>query len=155
MSALSEDDVAGFIQNHPEFFQRNPWLLAHLELPDPHEGQALSLVERQMQVLRERVRALEGKLAELTRNGRDNDVLDQRLARWAGALLSERDEAQLPQRLIDELKGVFAVPAAAVRLWDVDARFAELECAKAVGPDLVRFATSMQAPFCGLNAEFA
>lgn len=155
MNALNEDDVAAFIQGNPELFRRRPWLLASIELPDPHDGHAVSLAERQTQMLRERVRSLESRLADLARNGHDNDALARRLARWACTLLAERDEHLLPQRLIDELKELFSVPAAAVRLWQVDARFAGLECARSVAPDVVRFAASMQAPFCGLNADFA
>ncbi len=151
---MNEDDVANFIQNNPEFFRRNPWLLGSIELPDPHDGRAISLAERQTQILRERIRALEANLADLARNGRDNDALGEGLALWSATLLAERDEARLPQRIVDGLKDVFAVPAAAVRIWEFEGRFAGLECTKPVGIDVVRFAGSMQAPFCGLNADF-
>ena len=56
--------------------------------------------------------------------------------------------------MVEGLKEVFAVPAVAVRIWELEPRFAGLECAKPVGADVVRFAASMQAPFCGLNADF-
>jgi uncharacterized protein YigA (DUF484 family) len=151
---MNEDDVASFIQNNPEFFRRNPWLLGSIELPDPHDGRAISLAERQTQILRERIRALEANLSDLARNGRDNDALGERLALWAATLLSEREEERLPARVVDGLKDVFSVPAVAVRIWEFAARFAGLECTKPVGPDLVRFTASMQAPFCGLNADF-
>ena len=107
---MNEDDVANFIRDNPEFFRRRPWLLASIDLPDPHDGRAVSL--------------------------------------------AERDEARLPQRVVDGLKDVFAVPAVAVRIWEFEARFAGLECTRPVGVDVVRFAASMQAPFCGLNADF-
>jgi uncharacterized protein YigA (DUF484 family) len=151
---MNEDDVANFIRDNPEFFRRRPWLLASIDLPDPHDGRAVSLAERQTQILRERVRSLEADLADLARNGRDNDALDQGLARWSSALLAEHDETRLPQRVVEGLKEVFAVPAVAVRIWELEPRFAGLECAKPVGADVVRFAASMQAPFCGLNADF-
>jgi hypothetical protein len=152
---MNEDDVANFIQNNPEFFRRKPWLLGSIELPDPHDGRVISLAERQTQILRERIRSLEADLADLTRNGRDNDALGEGLARWSSALLAERDETCLPQCIVDGLKEAFSVPAVAVRIWDIDPRFAGLECAKPVGADVVRFAASMQVPFCGLNADFA
>ncbi|HEX4598785.1 MAG TPA: DUF484 family protein [Burkholderiaceae bacterium] len=151
---MNEDDVASFIQNNPEFFRRKPWLLGSIELPDPHDGRVISLAERQTQILRERIRALEANLSDLARNGRDNDALGERLTLWSSALLAERDEARLPARVVDGLKDVFSVPAVAVRIWEFEARFAGLECTKPVGADLVRFAGSMQAPFCGLNADF-
>jgi uncharacterized protein len=151
---MNEDDVATFIQNNPEFFRRKPWLLGSIELPDPHDGRAISLADRQAQILRERIRALEANLGDLARNGRDNDALGEGLALWSAMLLAERDEARLPQRVVDGLKDVFAVPAVAVRIWEFAARFAGLECTKPVAGDVVRFAASMQAPFCGMNADF-
>ena len=151
---MNEDDVANFILNNPEFFRRKPWLLGSIELPDPHDGRAISLAERQTQILRERIRALEANLADLARNGRDNDSLGEGLVLWSAALLAERDEQRLPQRVVDGLKDIFAVPAVAVRIWEFAARFAGLECTQVVGVDVVRFAASMQAPFCGLNADF-
>ena len=151
---MNEDDVANFILNNPELFRRKPWLLGSIELPDPHDGRAVSLAERQTQILRERIRALEANLSDLARNGRDNDALGEGLALWSATLLAERDEARLPQRLVDGLKDVFAVPAVAVRIWEFAARFAGLECTQPVGVDVVRFTASMQAPFCGLNADF-
>jgi uncharacterized protein YigA (DUF484 family) len=152
---VNEDDVANFIQNNPEFFRRKPWLLGSIELPDPHDGRAISLAERQTQMLRERIRSLEASLAELNRNGRDNDALGEALARWSAALLAENDEALLPQRIVDGLKEVFGVPAAAVRLWEFEPRFGALDCTAPVGPDVVRFVASMRAPFCGPNADFS
>jgi uncharacterized protein YigA (DUF484 family) len=151
---MNEDDVAIFIQNNPEFFRRKPWLLGSIELPDPHDGRAISLAERQTQILRERIRALEANLSDLARNGRDNDALGERLTLWSATLLAERDEERLPARIVEGLKDVFSVPAVAVRIWELDARFAGLECTRPVSTDLVRFAASMQAPFCGLNADF-
>jgi uncharacterized protein len=112
------------------------------------------LAERQTQILRERIRALEANLSDLARNGRDNDALGERLALWSATLLAERDEERLPACIVDGLKDVFSVPAVALRVWEFEARFAGLECTKPVGSDLVRFAASMQAPFCGLNADF-
>ena len=151
---MNEDDVANFILNNPELFRRKPWLLGSIELPDPHDGRAISLAERQTKILRERIRALEGNLADLARNGRDNDALGEGLVLWSATLLAERDEQRLAQRLVDGLKDIFAVPAIAVRIWEFAARFAGLECTRPVGVDVVRFAASMQAPFCGLNADF-
>ena len=40
---MNEDDVANFIRDNPEFFRRRPWLLASIDLPDPHDGRAVSL----------------------------------------------------------------------------------------------------------------
>jgi uncharacterized protein YigA (DUF484 family) len=151
---ISEDEVAQFIQDNPDLFRRRPSLLGCIDLPDPHDGRAVSLGERQAQILRERIRSLEARLAEFVRNGRDNDAIDERLARWTGLLLAERDEQHLPEVALTQLKRIFEVPSAALRLWSFAPRFAALACAAPVSEDVIRFAASMQAPFCGPNAEF-
>lgn len=52
---LTEAQVAEFLQQHPDFFTRNAKLLEKLHVP--HEtGRAVSLVERQTSVLREKTR---------------------------------------------------------------------------------------------------
>jgi uncharacterized protein YigA (DUF484 family) len=60
--------------SNPEFFERHQALLARLRLPHSRGGSTISLVERQIEVMRERHAALEAKLAELVRVARDNDV---------------------------------------------------------------------------------
>jgi uncharacterized protein len=151
---ISEDEVAQFIQDNPDFFRHRPSLLGCIDLPDPHDGRAVSLGERQAQILRERIRSLELRLAEFVRNGRENDAIDERLARWTGALLAERNEQRLPDLALQELKRNFEIPSAALRLWSFAPRFAALPCTAPVSEDVIRFAASMQAPFCGPNAEF-
>ena len=152
---MNEEAVATFIQDNPDFFRRRPWLVGSIELPDPHDGRAVSLSERQAQILRERIRVLEASLSDLTRHGRDNDAIGERLTQWVSALLVERDEASLPRQVVDGLKEAFGVPAAALRIWDFAPRFAGLDCTSPVPADVIRFAASMQAPFCGPNADFA
>jgi uncharacterized protein YigA (DUF484 family) len=154
-SPPGEDTVAQYIADHPDLFRRRPSLLAAIDLPDPHDGHAASLGQRQTLILRERVRALEASLAELVHRGRENDVIDERVTRWSARLLTVGAESELPGQLVEALEDVFDIPAAAVRLWDVASPFAALPCAAAVSADVVRFADSMLAPYCGPNSDFA
>jgi uncharacterized protein YigA (DUF484 family) len=126
-----------------------------MQLPHPHDGQAISLVERQSLMLRERIKSLESRVAEMVRHGQENDAISEKLTSWVRSLLSETDEAALPATLIVELKRIFEVPYAAVRLWDVKSVHASLECAQAVESDTITFANSMRVPFCGSNVGFA
>jgi uncharacterized protein YigA (DUF484 family) len=151
---MKADDVAAFLAEHPDFFQHRPELLDALDIPHPQNGQAISLVERQSLLLRERVRALEARLAELVRHGQENDAIVDKLIRWSRALLAQPDPAQLPATLVDELKLVFSVPYAAVRVWNVRDAFAHLDFAQPVGADAIRLAASMGTPFCGSNVGF-
>ena len=65
-----------------------------MQLPHPHDGQAISLVERQSLMLRERVKALEGRIAEMVRHGQENDAIAEKLICWVRSLLTETDEGR-------------------------------------------------------------
>jgi uncharacterized protein YigA (DUF484 family) len=64
--AINDTSVAEYLQTYPDFFERNGPLLAKLRLPHLRNvGSTVSLVERQVEVLRERNQSLERKLKEL------------------------------------------------------------------------------------------
>jgi uncharacterized protein YigA (DUF484 family) len=151
---MKPDDVAHFLAENPDFFDQHPELLRSLDIPHPQSGQAISLVERQSLLLRERVKTLESRLADLMRNGEENDVIVDKLVRWARGMLAQPEPAQLPATLVAELKTGFSIPFAAVRLWNVRDEYAALEFARPVGADAIRLAASMNAPFCGSNVGF-
>ena len=154
MTSLQSQDIAHYLARHVDFFEQHPQLLSQMQLPHPHDGQAISLVERQSLVLRERIKALESRVAELVRHGQENDAIADKLVVWVRSLLSETDEAALPATLIDELKRIFDVPYAGLRLWSIKRELAFLNCARAVETDTVTFADSMRVPFCGSNVGF-
>src|SRR5580692_10696602 len=68
-----EESIASYLQRNPEFFERHQAVLARLKLPHARGGSTISLVERQIEVLREKQAALENKLAELVRVGAEPD----------------------------------------------------------------------------------
>src|SRR5579863_5701459 len=82
-----EESIAGSLQRNPEFFERHQAVLARLKLPHARGGSTISLVERQIEVLREKQAALENKLAELVRVARANDAIAERLHRFTRRLL--------------------------------------------------------------------
>ena len=147
-------DIADYLARHPDFFDQHPELLVGMQLPHPHNGQAISLVERQSLMLRERIKSLEARVAEMVRHGQENDAIAARLVTWTRALLLESDPARLPETLVREMKQVFSVPHCALRLWSVATAFAALECARPVTADTVSLANSMRVPFCGSNVGF-
>ncbi|HEX9207614.1 MAG TPA: DUF484 family protein [Steroidobacteraceae bacterium] len=90
-SALAEDQVAEFLAAHPDFFERHHAVLARLRLPHQRGSAAVSLVERQVLVLRDKHAVLEKKLHELIENGRANDAISDRMHRLTRRLLRARD----------------------------------------------------------------
>jgi uncharacterized protein YigA (DUF484 family) len=90
-SLIAEDQVADYLLAHPEFFERHGTVLARLKLPHQRGSAAVSLVERQVLVLRDKHAVLEKKLHELIENGRTNDSISDRVHRLTRRLLRARD----------------------------------------------------------------
>jgi hypothetical protein len=85
---LSDKSVAEYLQTYPDFFERNGPLLTKLRLPHLRDaGATVSLVERQVEVLRERNQSLERKLKELVDVARANDALADRIHRLSQRLI--------------------------------------------------------------------
>lgn len=71
---ITEEDVAQYLRNHPGFFLKRDDLLMELELAHP-SGKAVSLLERQVSLLRERNMDMRTRLSNLLDNARNNDSL--------------------------------------------------------------------------------
>jgi len=104
--SLNPKDVEAFLRAHPNFLQDRPGLLAVLNLPHGGEG-AVSLVERQVSVLRERNIASRQKLAELSDIGRENDRLLDATRNTILALLAGDNRADLNKIWLDQVAGTF------------------------------------------------
>jgi uncharacterized protein YigA (DUF484 family) len=89
--SIAEEQVGEYLVAHPEFFERHAGVLARLRLPHQRGSAAVSLVERQVLVLRDKHGALEQKLQELIENGRTNDAIADRMHRLTRRLLRARD----------------------------------------------------------------
>ncbi len=82
-----EESVAQYLSRNSDFFERHQNLLARLRLPHVRSGATISLVERQVEVLREKQASLEDKLAEFVRVARANDALADKVHRFTRRLL--------------------------------------------------------------------
>jgi uncharacterized protein YigA (DUF484 family) len=154
VQGITEDDIAAYLANTPGFFERHAELLASIQLASPHGGRAVSLQERQMDMLRERIKGLERRIIEMIRAGHDNEALVNKMHRWTRAVMLARSASVLPQVLVEELKHEFMVPLASLRVWGVAPSHAGMPWAQPVSDDLKTFAASLAAPFCGLNSGF-
>ena len=154
VQGITEGDIANYLANTPGFFERHAELLSSVQLTSPHGQRAVSLQERQMEMLRERIKGLERKIVEMLRHGQENLAIADRLHRWTRALFLTVDAAGLPRVVVDELRHEFLIPQAAIRVWGADAAFAEGDFAQAVSDDARSFASSLALPYCGVNAGF-
>ena len=154
VQGITEADIANYLANTPGFFERHAELLGSVQLTSPHGQRAVSLQERQMEMLRDKIRGLEGKIIEMIRHGQDNAGIADRLHRWTRALMLTAAPAGLPEVLVRELMHQFMIPQAGIRVWGAAAAFAALDFAQPVGDDVKAFAGSLILPYCGVNSGF-
>jgi len=151
---LTEDDIANYLANTPEFFERHAELLAAVQLTSPHSQRAVSLQERQAEMLRDKIRVLEQRIMGMLRNVNENVILSDKLLRWARDLFLTSDLQALPGQIAEEIQHQFLVPQVGIKVWDVAPEFAAANFALGVSDDAKLFASSLMEPYCGLNTGF-
>lgn len=100
---LDEADVAAYLQAHPEFLKHHPDVLEALEVGH-HSGNAVSLIERQVDALRTTNRQLQARFNELVDTARGNEQRVVQLNRLARVLVA----AESADVLVRELDGCLA-----------------------------------------------
>lgn len=145
-------EIADFLQQHPGFFDEHAELFAEMAVPHPHEGRAISLGERQILTLRERMHALQRQLASLTHHAKDSQRILLGVEEWSLSLLAENDPAALPALVTDGLARIFNVPFIALRTWGATPGAASP--LPAASEEVQTFAASLAKPYCGSDTGF-
>lgn len=155
---LTDDAVVQYLQTYPDFFERHSGLLTRLRLPHlRNTGQTVSLVERQIDVLRERNQALERKLKELIDVARANEILADKIHRFARRLIRARSLPETVAALEASLREDFELMHAVLVLFKPEADDLKaltgpfLRLARRETADLKMFETFLNAakPRCG------
>lgn len=154
IQGITEQDIANYLANTPGFFERHAELLASIQIMSPHGQRAVSLQERQMEMLRDKHRSLEQRIVEMIRHGQENVAIADKLHKWTRAIMLTANPGDLPAVLVSELKHQFMIPQAAIRVWGAAEAFNMLGFAKPVSEDARSFASSLTLPYCGVNAGF-
>jgi len=131
VTPITEDDIADFLVNTPGFFERHAELLSAVTISSPHGQRAVSLHERQAEMLREKIKG-----------------------QWSRELLAVQDVAELPQAVEQGIHRLFDVPQVALRLWGTAGMHADAPFTHGASEDVRSFASSLTMPFCGPNLGF-
>ncbi|NIR28018.1 MAG: DUF484 family protein [Gammaproteobacteria bacterium] len=115
-AGTEEGDIAEYLREHPDFFLRHPDLLEKLHVPHAC-GEAVSLVEYQISLLRERNQRLRKKTQELVNNARRNEELSRRLHRLTLGLLECAGVDDVFATLYGMLVNDFNADMVAIRLF--------------------------------------
>ena len=151
---ITEDDIANYLAITPDFFERHAELLASVHLSSPHSNRAVSLQERQAQMLRDKIKGLEHRIMDMIRNGNENVILSDKVLRWARTLCTATDVLGLPAQITAEIQEQFSVPQVGIKVWGVAPQFAYADFTQGVSDDAKLFASSLMEPFCGVNSGF-
>ncbi len=150
MAPITEDDIANYLANTPDFFERHAGLLATVQLTHPHSQRAVSLQERQAMMLRDKIKSLEHRIMDMIRHGQENMVLTDKLHRWACELLLTPEDARVASAL-DNIRELFQVPQVALRLWDLQPRHAQADWAQGVTAAVREHTLTLERPYLGPN----
>ena len=153
MAPITEDDIANYLANTPDFFERHAELLASVQLTHPHSQRAVSLQERQAQMLREKIKSLEHRIMDMFRHAHENMALTDKLHHWACDLLAT-PAAELPAVTVDNIRELFQVPQVALRLWSLDGAHAQAPYAQGVTEAMREQAAGLATPYVGANSGF-
>lgn len=116
---LRAEQVETYLRAHPDFFLNRDNLLAEITLP--HEsGSAISLLERQVRILRERSIESRHTLNALLENAKYNDQLFNVTRALVLALLMEDDVSRIASATEANLGTQPGIDACSVILFDTD-----------------------------------
>ena len=157
IAEVDEGSVASYLAATPEFFDRHAQLLSKIRLPDARGGgTTVSLLERQVEVLRERNRQLERKVKDFVDVARENDALGTRVLAMARRLIGVKDRAAAIGAIetalredFDAAQSVLVLTPAAAPAGAADSRFLRIVAADA--PAMRTFETLFTSgkPRCG------
>jgi uncharacterized protein YigA (DUF484 family) len=117
---IDEREVAEYLRHHPDFFSRHEALLLKMTLPHPQNGQAISLVERQVSVMREQKQQLREQLHQLTLAARTNEQLMGRFQQLILSLIDSDDLDDAICYIRDALREDFHADRVELLLFDCD-----------------------------------
>ena len=151
---LTETDIADYLTAHPDYFERHLGLLGNLRLPHRTGTAAVSLVEKQVAVLRQTNLKLERKLRDLVEVAKGNDQLAEKIHELSLALLETRDRNQVIALLERELRTSFKADRAVLVLFRRDDELEQtafLRIFERDADELAPFRTFFEAgkPRCG------
>lgn len=148
-TALTAQEVAEFLQQNPGFFKEHADVFQSLEIEDNNGGGTMSLAQRQVTDLRNKLKKQDFHLKELSLYAMENQNISHSLMQWCVYMLAEDEGAELPQLCVDSLEHCFEGLKVALKLWpcpeSVASHFG------GVSAELKEQVQQMEQPYCGTS----
>ncbi len=119
---LKEHEVADYLHRHPDFFSRHEYLLEEMTIPHHETGKAISLIERQIGLIRDQKHQLKQQLQQLTVAARTNETLMRRFQEMILNLIASDEIEQAVSYIRDALREDFHADAVELLLFDCPGR---------------------------------
>ncbi|AXF86252.1 hypothetical protein DTO96_101998 [Ephemeroptericola cinctiostellae] len=146
---INASEVLAYLENNPHFFKEHAEVLANVQLASTTGGNVISMAHWQTNVLREKAdqhkARLEKLLAQATNNQRSYDKLLALVIRW----LEQTDASALPAQVEADVRRAFALDAIRIMVWSDDAKSLFYPVGNEWSDNVVIFANSLRAPYCG------
>ncbi|MDJ0957198.1 MAG: DUF484 family protein, partial [Arenicellales bacterium] len=110
------ESVIAYLRAHRNFFLEHPELLAELDIPHDEGEGSISLIEKQVSVLRERNEAEQQQLYSLVKTARDNERVAERLHRIAVEVLGFENLDDILDSVSQLIKDLFNVEFVSFRI---------------------------------------
>jgi uncharacterized protein len=151
--SIADDDIASWLRTHPDFFQRNSELLSTLRLPHASGG-AVSLIERQIEVLREKNHTADARLAELVAIARANETLTAKIHQFTRRLMRAPTRRAILTQIERGFRDDFDTTQTVLVLFNAGSDTSDLRFVRPVAatdPNLAGFETLLSSgrPRCG------
>jgi len=154
---MQEDEVVAYLENNPQFFEKNASLLADIHLPSPHGSGTISLAERQQFAQRDKIDALQERFAELVLNAEENDVIANKVHGLNVGLHKATDFDEIKQFINLYLPSNFDLSGSHLSVWtDNPEKTAYIRAAFGdVAEDTKKWVLEQDKPYCGKAPEIA
>ena len=113
---LSDKDVEDYLREHPDFFENHTSLLMELKIPHPNTGSAVSLIEHQVEVLRQQNTKFKMQLDELVQIARENDRLSKNMHQLLLVLMEAKNINDIFALLYEKLRQDFSADTVCIRI---------------------------------------
>lgn len=147
VDSIDEAALAQYLAQSPDFFERHPQLLTRMRLQHPRNGGTISLIERQVEVLREKHAEQERMLGDFVQVARANDQLADKIHQFTRRLLRAGTREAVIAEIESSLRGDFDAPYAVLILPGLQT--------PSVAPQLLRSVADDDAELQSFSALFA
>ncbi len=113
----TEQIVIEYLKNNHTFFCDHPNLIEEIEIPHNCGEEVVSLIEHQVQALKEKNRAYRQKLKELLEIARENDQLNDKLNKMTLDLISTNNLDDVLLAVQDNLRNEFEADIVSIKLF--------------------------------------